>query len=421
MKFVHAADVHLDSPLHGLERYAGAPVEEFRGATRRALENLIRLCVDEEADALLLAGDLYDGDWRDFGTGLFFSAQMARLREAGVRVFVVRGNHDAQSRITKSLRLPENVHMFRSRRPETVVVDKLGLAVHGQSFSQADVTENLAGGYPAPRSGLLNVGLLHTSADGRPGHANYAPCRLQDLVAKGYDYWALGHVHAREVVHQDPWVVFPGNLQGRHARETGAKGCTLVTVDDGRITVVEPKWLDVVRWTVVDLDASNCATPNDVLDRLSAALRSAVDDAGGRVCAARVRVGGRTAAHASLLNRKDSWVNDARALATDVGAGEVWIEKVTLATVPEIDWRERAAQSGPVGELLRDIESLGGDGARLRQLIERFADLNAKLPAELREREGEDGFRIDETRLRESLAGMASVILPRLLDAEDGE
>ncbi len=123
MKFIHAADVHLDSPLHGLERYEGAPVAEMRGATRRALENLVDLCRDERADFLLLAGDLYDGDWRDFGTGLFFAAQMVRLREAGVRVFVVRGNHDAASRITRSLRLPDNVHVFASRRPETVVDD----------------------------------------------------------------------------------------------------------------------------------------------------------------------------------------------------------------------------------------------------------------------------------------------------------
>src|SRR5262249_23322110 len=112
MKIVHCADVHLDSPLHGLQRYEGAPVEEMRAATRRAFANVVDLCAEEDVKVLLLAGDLYDGDWRDFGTGLFFAAQMVRLRELGVQVFVVRGNHDAASRITKNLRLPDNVHMF---------------------------------------------------------------------------------------------------------------------------------------------------------------------------------------------------------------------------------------------------------------------------------------------------------------------
>src|SRR4051812_29910913 len=109
MKFVHAADLHLDSPLRGLDRYEGAPVEQLRGATRRALENLVALCLSEKADFLLLAGDLYDGGWKDYRTGLFFAAQMSRLRAADIPVFFVRGNHDAESNITRSLRLPENV------------------------------------------------------------------------------------------------------------------------------------------------------------------------------------------------------------------------------------------------------------------------------------------------------------------------
>ena len=130
MKFVHAADIHLDSPLRGLERYPDAPVEEARNATRQAFENLVELAIGEDVAFVLLAGDLYDGDWRDYNTGLFFVGQMNRLRRAGIQVHLVSGNHDAASQITKHLRLPDNVVHYDHRRPETYVRGDLGVAIH---------------------------------------------------------------------------------------------------------------------------------------------------------------------------------------------------------------------------------------------------------------------------------------------------
>ena len=221
LTFIHAADLHLDSPLIGLPRYDGAPVEQMRGSTRRALENLVDLALTEQVAFVLIAGDLYDGDWRDYNTGLFFAAQMTRLREAGTPVFIVSGNHDAASQITRSLRMPDNVTVLPANSPDTVRRDDIGIAVHGQSFRTRAVADDLSAAYPDPVRGMFNIGLLHTSADGRPGHDPYAPCSLDKLRAKGYDYWALGHVHAREVLCDDPWVVFSGNTQGRHIRELG--------------------------------------------------------------------------------------------------------------------------------------------------------------------------------------------------------
>ena len=266
MKFVHAADLHLDSPLRGLARYPGAPVEEMRMASRRAFENLVELCVLEGAKLLVLAGDLYDGDWRDYSTGLFFTAQLSKLREAGVQVVLVRGNHDAASQITRHLRLPDNTRELSMQAAESVCFDELGIAVHGQSFATRAVTENLAEAYPERIPGLLNLGLLHTSVNGRPGHEPYAPCSLEQLKNKGYDYWALGHVHAREVLCQAPWVVFSGNLQGRHARETGEKGATLVHYDATGITRVEHRPLDVVRYASVHIDVRRAAGFDVVLE-----------------------------------------------------------------------------------------------------------------------------------------------------------
>ncbi len=245
-KFIHTADIHLDSPLKGLEVHEDAPVEEIRGATRRALDNLIDLAIEEEVNFILIAGDLYDGDWKDYNTGLFFSARMGRLSKAGIKVFIVSGNHDAASQLTKTLPLPDNVTLFSSKKPQFRKLDDIGVIIHGQSYSYRAVTENLASQYPQYDSNYFNIGLLHTSLTGREGHENYAPCTLDDLKSKGYDYWALGHVHKREIISKDPWIVFPGNIQGRHIKETGAKGATLVTVEDGRIIKVEALELDVL-------------------------------------------------------------------------------------------------------------------------------------------------------------------------------
>ena len=224
MKFIHAADIHLDSALRGLERYEGAPVDEIRNATRRAFDNLIELAITEAVDFVLLAGDLYDGDWKDYNTGLYFVERMGRLREAGIRVYMVAGNHDAASQITKHLRVPDNVRLFATRSPERVVLDDLAVAIHGQGFANRAVTDDLSQAYAQGDPQLFNIGLLHTCLDGKPGHEPYAPCSIDGLRSKGYQYWALGHVHAREVVCRDPWIIFPGNIQGRHIRETGDVG-----------------------------------------------------------------------------------------------------------------------------------------------------------------------------------------------------
>lgn len=291
MRFLHAADVHLDSPLRGLEKYEGAPVEVLRGATRKAFTALVRLAIEKRVDFVILAGDLYDGDWPDYNTGLFFIQRMRELEEAGIPVYLIRGNHDAESRITATLTLPSNVHSFSTEKPETRTIASLRVALHGQGFAHQAEPRNLAASYPAALPNHFNIGLLHTSLDGREGHASYAPCQLADLTGHDYDYWALGHVHQRESVNQAnrPRIEFPGNVQGRHARETGAKGCLLVTVDGPQVTT-EFCPLDVLRWQVVSVDASAAESWGELLEQVRSALAAAIEAAEGRLLAARVEI-----------------------------------------------------------------------------------------------------------------------------------
>ncbi len=418
MKLVHAADLHLDSPLRGLDRYDGAPVDQFRDATRVALKNLVQLCLDEKAAMLLLAGDLYDGSWRDYRTGLFFSQQMSRLRAADVQVVLVRGNHDAESTIHRNLPLPDHVVELTAKRPETRRYEKLGLAVHGQSFAQRAVTDDLADRYPAALAGLVNIGLLHTSVTGREGHDSYAPCSLETLRNKGYDYWALGHVHAREELSAEPWIVFPGNLQGRHAREVGTKGATVITVDNLSITSVEPRALDVVRWDHLVVDVEEAEHPDDVAERARAALESAVARADGRLLAARLTIQGRSGAHARIEAEPTAFEARLRALALDVGDGErVWLEKVQLRTSAPLDLAGAAERDDAVGELVRALRGLPRDEALLAQLCEGLRELRDKLPAELKE--GPDSLRLDDPAMVAGLADeLEQLLLPRLLTSE---
>jgi len=414
MKFIHAADIHLDSPLLGLEQYEGAPVEEIRGATRRALENLVEMAMAEEVAFVLVAGDLYDGDWKDYNTGLFFGRQMTRLREAGIRVFLIRGNHDAASQITKSLRMPDNVSWLSEHKPETVTLEDCGVAIHGQGFPSREVTDDLSAVYPEPISGLFNIGLLHTSVTGREGHEPYAPCSLPGLLSKGYQYWALGHVHKYELLHEDPWILFPGNIQGRHARETGPKGCTLVTVQDGRVLTAEHRDLDVLRWSVCEVDAAGADTADDVVDRVATALKQELGKGQGRSLAVRIHITGSCGAHRELSVDVDRWTNEIRAAAADLSNGEVWIEKVKVQTHSAVDLKEMMARDSALGGLLRAIHDLEADDQLLATISEEFSDLRRKLPAELRTGVETVDLESPET-FREAIEDVKHMLLGRIL------
>ena len=417
--FMHTADIHLDSSLHGLERYEGAPVEEIRSATRRAFDNLIELAIDEEVAFVLLVGDLYDGDWKDYNTGLYFVERMGRLREAGIRVFMVAGNHDAASQITKYLRLPENVTLFSTETAEKAILDDLNVAIVGQGFSTRAVTDDLSQAYPQGDPHLLNIGLLHTCLDGKPGHEPYAPCTVEGLLSKGYQYWALGHVHKREEVNQDPWIVFPGNIQGRHIREAGPKGCTLVTVESGEIVEVEHRDLDVMRWSLCELDVSASETVDDIYEQVRDGLQSALDTAEGRPVAVRLVLQGACSAHSTLHADRERWVQEYRALATGLGGAGIWLEKVSIKTKSSVSVDEVLERDDALSGLLRAVRDMELDVSALDELANEVSTLRQKLPAEMLG--GDDSYDpTDPEVLKDTLEDIKELLVNRLLSTEKG-
>jgi len=380
-KFLHTADIHLDSPLKGLESYEDAPVEEIRGASRRAFDNLIDFAIEEEVDFILIAGDLYDGDWKDYNTGLFFVNRMGRLQRAGIRVFIISGNHDAASHTTRALPLPANVIHFSAKKAETKLLDELGVAIHGRSYPTRAVSENLALQYPPKHAGYFNIGLLHSALTGRVGHEPYAPCSVDDLRASGYDYWALGHVHQLEVVARDPWIIFPGNIQGRHIRETGAKGAMLVTVEEGRVTAVEQREFDVLRWALCRVDVSACETIDAVFGQVRQAIEAGRTAGDGRTVAMRLDLAGACTVHADLIDRAAQLIDELRGVAA--ATGEVWLEKVLVQTRRRTDLGEIVGRDTALAGLLRSLDDLQLSNKELFALVPELTAFKSRLPPEL--------------------------------------
>ena len=375
--FLHAADLHLDSPMRGLD--PEAPTERIRRATRDALVNMIEFALDRRVEFVLLAGDLYDGDWKDWHTGQFLVQQLGRLLRAGIEVVAISGNHDAAKVL--SLRVPVP-GLMETDKPRTRLLERAAVAVHGQGFEFAATTTNLALHYPEPVAGLFNIGLLHTAC-GSGAHANYAPCGVDDLVRKGYDYWALGHVHTRGVLHSDRWIVFSGNLQGRHINEEGSRGATLVTVKDGRVASVEPHAFDVLRWRRLSVDANGATTREEVVDRARVALDGAVLDAEGRLLVVRIEVSGDCTAHAELVGSPTETLQHIRAAAAEVGGiDRLWIESVVIDTRPAVDLAALRAQPGPVGALIGALDRVPELDAGLKAFAaDQLRRANGVLPA----------------------------------------
>ena len=330
-QFIHAADLHIDSPLDALGAKDAAVAATFAAAGRKAVERLIEETIASGAKFLIVAGDVFDGDWRDVSTGLFFARQLGKLDRAGVRTLLIRGNHDAASKMSRGLSYPPSVHMFETRRGQTQTLEDLHVAVHGRSFPDAEVPADFVAGYALRRDGWLNIGVLHTSLEGSAVHSAYAPCTVADLTRFGYDYWALGHIHQPAVISRDPWIVYPGNIQGRSPRETGPRGAVRVSVEDGRIVAVEPFALDAARWAHARADLGGLEVEDAITQAISAALAAAHAQAEGRALAVRLTLTGETAAHARLVARAEQWRDEARELGFRL-AEDCWVEKLRVET-----------------------------------------------------------------------------------------
>lgn len=410
-RFVHTADLHLDSPLRSLALRNADLAEIVRGASRRAFVKIVDLCIAEEVDALLIAGDLYDGSQTSMNTALFLGRELRRLDEAGIRVFIIRGNHDAQSQVTNELTLPSSAHVFKGRA-KAVLAKTLAsgrdVYVHGMSFASPHAPESLLPAFQPPVPGALNIGMLHTSLAGAAGHDLYAPCSVGDLERHGFDYWALGHIHQRQVHATAPFVVMPGMPQGRDINEAGVKGVTLATIDDdGRISVTEQP-IGIASFERLAVDVAGLSEWRDLLEAIRQALSRVCGDTSAENVILRLTLTGAT----SLAWRLRRDADLLRAEIENIAAAIVgcWIEKVELACRTPATERNGALLD-PVDELAALVEAdvLPAHGFRqeVRAAVE---DLLQQLPPELRQLLAPDEEAIERLAFEAGASGGAEVL-----------
>jgi DNA repair protein SbcD/Mre11 len=400
-RFVHAADIHLDSPLRSLAFRDPELAALIGNATRRAFVAIVDLCLEEQVDALLLAGDLYDGEQTSMKTARFLAAQIRRLHEAAIRVFIIRGNHDSLSKITQELVFPDSVKVFGGRA-ETIAIDRakgdFPVAIHGISFKQPHAPESLLPKFKAPIEGAVNIALMHTSLAGAPGHDLYAPCNPLDLDAAGFHYWALGHIHKRAASQGACAIVMPGMPQGRDINEAGPKSVTLVTLADDRSVHLEERLTSVAQFERVAVNLEGV----DAWPAMVAAIAGALEEAAGAVVSehmvARLSLRGATPLAWQIRRDRDLLKAEADERASVVG--KVSIERI------EIDCSPPRAAGDSAADPLADLRALIADeiahsSAYEAALMAMAKELQAQLPHEARAIFGadEDSFKAILARL----------------------
>jgi len=374
--FVHTADLHLDAPFQGIGASSERVGRVLAEATYEAFRRVVDIAIARDVDFVVIAGDAYNARDKSLRAQLRFREQMVRLSDAGIRAFIVNGNHDPASGWSAGLALPESVHVFAADRVQRVDVERDGeviAAVYGRSFGRAAETANLALGYRRDAADPLAIGVLHANVGSNSEYDPYAPATLEDLRSAGMDYWALGHIHKQEVLARDPWVVYAGSPQGLSPKETGEHGCLVVSVSAGGAVQVEPVPTAPIAWVQLEVDATQAGSVDEI--------RQLLDDAceGARALAtqgvvARVHLTGRSHAHAELA--RPGLVEQ---LAEELRAEQasrspwLWLDRLDDATARIIDLDAVRAGSDFAAETVRVADALQADTTALDALVDELA------------------------------------------------
>jgi len=425
-RFIHTADIHLDSPLKSLALRNQELADVVANATRQVLVRIVDLCVSENVDALLIAGDLYDGDQTSMKTARFLASQLRRLNDAQICVYIIRGNHDAESKITRELSLGDHVHVFSSKA-EAVLFSPPStqrsehdqpVVIHGTSFKHPHAPTSVLPSYKQPTPQAVNIGMMHTSLDGSAQHDPYAPCSLAELQQYGFDYWALGHIHKRAVYQTDQCtVVMPGIPQGRDIGEAGNKSVTLVTVNDNNGIDTEEHLLAVAQFEEITVELNSTHEWHSAIELVIHTIDQAADECQAENLVARILLHGQTPLTWRLHRDTDLFTNEIEARLD--GDEHCWIDKLIIDCRPPMDIE---SDVGPQAELASLItEQIEQSDKLIEDAEQTINDLMKFLPIELRSTFGKDNEQVKATIKRLALQGSKQVSANLRADAMPDE
>jgi DNA repair exonuclease SbcCD nuclease subunit len=375
VKFIHTADLHLDTPFKGLSVWNSELSRRLKDATFKSFKRIIDACIERKVDFLVISGDIFDSDNKSLAGHLRFIPELKRLADKGIPTYLVCGNHDPYNHWIKELKLPENVYCFDPEECGYKTFIKGGIPVadiYGMSFGESKITQNLADRYKlSPSPAPVSIAVLHGSV-GEPGpHASYAPFTVNDVLDKGFDYWALGHIHKSRVIRdKTPVMIYPGNPQGRDFGETGKKGCYLVTINEGQQPSYEFIPTQIIRFEDVTIDITGVQQAEELDLKIRNACNSVHDHDGKTNMMLRIALTGRTALHSKLelpgeIEQLTELFNEGQLS----GDSFVWIDSIELNTYPDIDPDELKKEPGFTSEVLKVFDRYFLNNESLDSLI----------------------------------------------------
>ena len=341
-RFIHCADLHLGTPFVGISELNPDLGDLLYQSTYESFNNIVSLAIKEKVDCVLIAGDVYDSEDKSLQAQLRFRNGLIQLSDAGIHTFVTHGNHDPLNGWSATLKWPEKAFAFSGDKVERVplqVQDETIAVVYGISFAKRDIKDNLALRFAPIKEEIPKIGLLHANVGTNTGHDPYAPCSIEDLASTGIDYWALGHIHQGCILKlAKPAITYSGCSQSRSPRETGSKGCYLVTLEVGSDPVMEFVPTDIVRYVSDFIDISSCLALDEVMESIIKKCTEISESSDGRSIIMRLSLKGRTSLH-SQLQRVNSISDMLGNIREQLATREpwIWLDSLSLDTAGSYD------------------------------------------------------------------------------------
>lgn len=380
VKFIHTADLHLDTPFKGLSNWNSDLASKLKDATFKSFRKIIDLCLEEKVDFLVISGDIFDSENKSLAAQLKFVSELKRLSERGISTYFICGNHDPLSSWLEDLQMPENVFRFNSSEVENFIYQKDNkpiVDIYGISFQNKIVKKNLASEYQIiNKSSPISIAILHGTV-GSPGqHQNYAPFKVEDVINKRFDYWALGHIHKSQIVHKTtPTILYPGNSQGRDFGETGAKGCYIIEINENNTPKLKFLPTQLIRFEEIQIDLTGEDKIDKLPDRIEE-VKTNIDDYDEKTSyILRIDLNGRTALHSHLkkpgeIDQLLDYFNEGQLNQTNF----TWIDRIDVKTQPDIDIERIKKRTDFPAELLKTIEEYANNSEKIEKLIGNAAE-----------------------------------------------